>query len=94
MPKQDFIGFFQRLGFGEETGTGMVGESDGLFTPHGRWSDFEVATLSYGYRISVSTAQMARAYAAIGSGGINRPLTILKQNGKVHGERVFEKRNA
>ncbi|MGB0860901.1 MAG: peptidoglycan D,D-transpeptidase FtsI family protein, partial [Pseudoalteromonas spongiae] len=53
MPKQDFIGFFQRLGFGEETGTGMVGESDGLFTPHGRWSDFEVATLAYGYRISV-----------------------------------------
>lgn len=94
MPKQDFIGFFQRLGFGEETGTGMVGESDGLFTPHGRWSDFEVATLSYGYRISVSTAQMARAYATIGSGGINRPLTILKQSGKVHGERVFDKRNA
>jgi cell division protein FtsI (penicillin-binding protein 3) len=94
MPKREFIGFFQRLGFGEETGSGMVGESDGLFTPHGRWSDFEVATLSYGYRISVSTAQVARAYAAIGSGGINRPLTILKQNGKVHGERVFEKKNA
>jgi cell division protein FtsI (penicillin-binding protein 3) len=94
MPKREFIGFFQRLGFGEETGSGMIGESDGLFTPHGRWSDFEVATLSYGYRISVSTAQVARAYAAIGSGGINRPLTILKQNGKVHGERVFEKKNA
>lgn len=94
MPKRDFIGFFQRLGFGEETGTNMVGESDGLFTPHGRWSDFEVATLSYGYRISVSTAQVARAYATIGSGGINRPLTILKQTEEVEGDRVFKQEHA
>jgi cell division protein FtsI (penicillin-binding protein 3) len=94
MPKNEFIGFFSKMGFGHETGTGMIGESDGLFTPHGRWSDFEVATLSYGYRMSVSTAQVARAYAALGAGGVLRPLTILKQEQPVEGERVFSEKHA
>ncbi len=94
MPKRDFIGFFQRMGFGEDSGTGMVGESSGLFSPHGRWSDFEVATLSYGYRMSVSTAQVARAYATIGAGGVHRPLTIIKQTDPVPGERIFSEKNA
>ncbi|MFY8273934.1 peptidoglycan D,D-transpeptidase FtsI family protein [Pseudoalteromonas sp. SSDWG2] len=90
LPKDYFVGLFERVGFGSDTGTGMVGESSGLFYPNRRWSDFEIATLSFGYAISVSTAQLARFYATLGSGGISRPLTILKQEQPMHGERVFQ----
>ncbi|MFC3033054.1 penicillin-binding transpeptidase domain-containing protein [Pseudoalteromonas fenneropenaei] len=89
VPKDYFVEAYQKVGFGEETGTNMVGESSGLFYPNRRWSDFEVATLSYGYAVGVSTAQMARFYSILGSGGIKRPLTIIKQDTPPEGERIF-----
>ena len=90
LPKEYLVGLYQKVGFGEDTGTMMVGESSGLFYPNRRWSDFEIATLSYGYAVSVSTAQVARLYATMGSGGISRPLTILKQKTAPEGERIFK----
>ncbi|WP_105258065.1 MULTISPECIES: peptidoglycan D,D-transpeptidase FtsI family protein [unclassified Pseudoalteromonas] len=94
LPKDYFVGLFERVGFGSDTGTGMIGESSGLFYPNRRWSDFEIATLSFGYAISVSTAQLARFYATLGAGGISRPLTILKQEEPLPGERVFQEQDA
>jgi cell division protein FtsI (penicillin-binding protein 3) len=93
VPKDYLVGLYQKVGFGSDTGTGMVGESSGLFYPNRRWSDFEIATLSFGYAISVSTAQMARFYTMLGAGGINRPLTILKQDGVPEGERIFKQKD-
>ena len=90
LPKDYLVGLFQKVGFGSDSGTGMVGESSGLFYPNRRWSDFEIATLSFGYAIAVSTAQMARFYAMLGAGGVNRPLTVLKQDSIPEGERVFQ----
>lgn len=93
LPKDYFVGLYQKVGFGSDTGTGMVGESSGLFYPNRRWSDFEIATLSFGYAISVSTAQMARFYTMLGAGGVNRPLTILKQESVPQGDRVFKQKD-
>ena len=64
VPKDYFVGLYQKVGFGSDSGTGMVGESSGLFYPDRRWSDHEIAALSFGYNLAVSTAQMARFYAA------------------------------
>ena len=71
----------------------MVGESSGLFYPNRRWSDHEIAALSFGYNLAVSTAQMARFYAMLGSGGVMRPLTVLKQESIPEGERVFQQKD-
>ncbi|KZN68441.1 peptidoglycan D,D-transpeptidase FtsI family protein [Pseudoalteromonas luteoviolacea] len=90
LPKDYLVGVYQKVGFGEDTGTLMIGESSGLFYPNRRWSDFEIATLSYGYAVSVSTAQVARLYATLGAGGISRPLTILKQDAPQPGNRLFK----
>jgi cell division protein FtsI (penicillin-binding protein 3) len=84
------VGLYQKVGFGSDSGTGMVGESSGLFYPNRRWSDHEIAALSFGYNIAVSTAQMARFYAMLGAGGVNRPLTVLKQDSIPEGERIFQ----
>ncbi|MCQ8879977.1 penicillin-binding transpeptidase domain-containing protein [Pseudoalteromonas shioyasakiensis] len=93
VPKDYFVGLYQKVGFGSDSGTGMVGESSGLFYPNRRWSDHEIAALSFGYNLAVSTAQMARFYAMLGAGGVNRPLTILKQDGIPEGERIFQQQD-
>ncbi len=93
LPKDYLVGTYEKVGFGSETGTGMIGESAGLFYPNRRWSDFEIATLSFGYAVSVSTAQLARLYATLGAGGVSRPLTIIKQDEPQPGERIFDEKN-
>ncbi|RZG03206.1 peptidoglycan glycosyltransferase FtsI [Pseudoalteromonas sp. CO348] len=93
LPKEYFINLYQDVGFGEPTGSNMIGESAGLFYPNRRWSNFEIATLSYGYAVSVSTAQMARLYAMFGAGGILRPLTIVKQDEIPEGKRIFSEQD-
>ncbi len=91
LPTDDFLNMFYQLGFGTDTGSGFPGESMGVFREKRRWSDIEKATLSYGYGISVTALQLARAYAVLGSGGVIRPVTFLRQDEVVVGERLFSK---
>ena len=44
------------------------------------WRDITLATVSYGYGISVSLLHLAKAYAILGNGGFNVEPTILKKN--------------
>ncbi len=60
---------FSRFGFGQMTGGGFPGEAEGVFTHYFDWADVHKATLSYGYGISVTALQLARAYAAIANEG-------------------------
>ncbi len=44
------------------------------------WRDITLATVSYGYGISVSLLHMAKAYAILGNGGLKVEPTILKKD--------------
>lgn len=82
-----------RVGFGEGTGSGFPGERGGVLPNHRRWSDIELATLSFGYGLSASTLQLAQAYSVIASGGIRRPVSLLKHLGSIDSipqERVID----
>jgi len=70
--------YFSRIGFGQSTGVGFPGESAGLLPMKERWRPIEVATMSYGYGLSVTALQLAQAYAVLGSGGIKRQISLLK----------------
>ncbi|WP_017444406.1 peptidoglycan glycosyltransferase FtsI [Gayadomonas joobiniege] len=94
IPTEHFLGAFYNAGFGIDTGTGLLGESAGVFYDRRRWSDFELATLSYGYGLSVTPLQLARMYATIANGGVRRPLSILRIDNPLPGERVFSEKNA
>ena len=78
MPKEVLIDFYYNMGLMSDTGINMIGESDGIFHERPRWSDHEISSLSFGYNISVTTAQLARMYATIANGGIKRPLRIVQ----------------
>ncbi|MCG8312356.1 MAG: penicillin-binding protein 2 [Pseudomonadales bacterium] len=80
---------FRRVGLGEATGIGFPGESIGIMPFKERWRPIEVATLSYGYGLSVTALQLAQAYSVIGSGGIKRPLSLLKLEQNSPGQRVL-----
>lgn len=94
MPHEHLVNLYHNMGIGEDTGLGLPGESAGMLSNRTRWSDFERATLSYGYGLSVTAVQLARAYATIANGGINRPLTILKSDEVFPGEQVLDKKYA
>ncbi len=77
------------FGFGEVTGSGLPGESAGVFTNYSHWRAISIATLSHGYGISVTPLQLATAYATIGSLGVRRPLSVLRLDAPPVGEQVF-----
>ncbi len=81
---------FADFGFGNDTGIGLIGESVGRLPIRHRWSDFELATMSFGYGITSTTLQLAKAYAILGSGGMQYPLSIIK-GPEQPGEQVIPK---
>lgn len=84
----------QAFGFGEVTGSGFPGESAGLLNEAAHWKRIGQATISYGYGLSVTPLQLAKAYATLGSGGIKRPVTLRRVDAPVPGQRVIDERVA
>lgn len=78
VPREFLIDTYYNMGLMADTGTLLTGEISGLFHERNRWSEFELATLSFGYGISVTPAQLARMYAIIGNGGTRISLNIIK----------------
>ena len=89
VPKEFLLDMFYNVGLMSDSGANLLGESDGIFNDQGRWSDFELSTLSFGYGISVTALQLARMYSILGDGGMRRPLSIIKSNKAVESERVI-----
>jgi len=85
---------FYALGFGSDSGSLMTGESAGNLANRRRWSQFELATLSFGYGLTVTPLQLARVYAILGAGGVRYPLSIIKREQQEQGEQVIPARVA
>ena len=68
------------VGFGLPTGSGLPGEATGVLHKPGRWVPVEQASLSFGYGLSVTPLQLARAYAAFANGGVVPAVTLLKRD--------------
>ena len=80
VPKEFLLDTYYNMGLMTDTGTMLAGESNGIFHERNRWSEFELATLSFGYGISITTAQLARMYTIIANGGIRKNLNIVRQS--------------
>jgi len=92
LPRDTLPLLHRRLGFGRNTGSGFPGESAGSMQPQSRWNPVEVATMSYGYGVTVTALQLAQAYAVIASGGIQRPVSFTKVSGPVAGKRIMDEK--
>ena len=77
------------LGFGAAPQTGFPGEAAGRLRPYATWKPIEQATMSYGHGISVSLAQIARAYTVFTSDGFLLPLSLVRRDVPPAGTRVM-----
>jgi cell division protein FtsI (penicillin-binding protein 3) len=85
---------YSDLGFGLPTGSGFPGESAGVLNSYQNWSEVELATISFGYGISMTTLHLAQAYAAIANDGVMQPVTMLRRDEPVSGRRIMPVRVA
>ncbi|QDF65677.1 peptidoglycan glycosyltransferase FtsI [Shewanella sp. SNU WT4] len=90
MPVEQLLGTYYAMGLGNYSGINLTGESAGLIREQHKWSDFERATLSFGYGLTATPLQLARMYATLGAGGVLRPLSILKLKKAPEGEQVLD----
>jgi cell division protein FtsI (penicillin-binding protein 3) len=72
---------YNRLGLGENPGTGFPGESAGLLPHRNQWRPLERVTLAYGYGLTTTPLQLAQAYAVLANSGVRRPASLLHLNG-------------
>ena len=69
---------FSAVGLGALTQVSLPGETYGRLTGFSNWREIEHATLAFGYGLSVTTAQLARAYTALANDGLLQPLSIVR----------------
>ncbi len=80
---------YNHVGFGSVTASAFPGEASGLLTNYRRWHGIEQATMAFGYGLSVTPLQLAKAYSVLASGGILRPVSFLKLDHTPAGRRII-----
>jgi cell division protein FtsI (penicillin-binding protein 3) len=85
---------YSAVGFGQKPQIPFPGVVSGRLRPYKTWRPIEQATMSYGYGISASLFQMARAYTVFARDGEVVPATLIKAEQQVQGVRVFSVENA
>ena len=91
---QDFWSSLSENGFGAATGSDFPGEATGRLRDFKTWRPIEQATMSYGNGISVNLLQLARAYTAFTNNGELKPITMLKQDTPVVGNKIYSDETA
>jgi cell division protein FtsI (penicillin-binding protein 3) len=91
---EQFWDMLNGVGFGQITGVELPGEPQGRLAEPGNWRQIEQATLAFGYGLSVTAVQLARAYGALANGGMLQGVSILKQDRPAPGVRVMSETTA
>ncbi len=94
MPSDYFWRTYHNLGFGELPGIGFPGETSGFLLDYHTWSDFEKATLSFGYSLSTSVLQLARAYTAFADDGVLHSVSLIRREEDQDARRVLTAKTA
>ncbi len=95
MPPREMWELYSSLGLGQKPQIDFPGAVSGRLRPHKTWRPIEQATMSYGYGLSASLLQLARAYTVFAQDGELVPVTMLKREGAAPaGERVISPETA
>jgi cell division protein FtsI (penicillin-binding protein 3) len=85
---------FTQVGIGQKPQVPFPGAVSGKLRAYKSWRPIEQATMSYGYGLSVSLFQLARAYTVFARDGDLAPVTLLKTGDSAAGVRVLDPANA
>ncbi len=82
------------VGFGAATGSGFPGEASGYLSASNNWSEVGLATIAFGYGLSVTVLQLAQAYQIFATDGLMLPVSFIKVKGPVTGKQVITAEHA
>jgi len=94
MSPREMWELYASVGFGQKPQLDFPGAVTGKLRPHKTWRPIEQATMSYGYGVSASLFQLARAYTVFARDGELIPVSILKRQEPVAGLRVVSPKTA
>ena len=94
MQPREMWELFSSVGFGQKPQLNFPGAVTGRLRPYKSWRPIEQATMSYGYGLSTSLFQLARAYSVFARDGELIPISMLRQDGPPVGVRVFTPQTA
>jgi cell division protein FtsI (penicillin-binding protein 3) len=94
LPAQKLWDVYAGAGFGQPVRIGFPGAAAGRLRPARAWREVEQATISYGYGISVSLMQLARAYLLFARDGDTVPVSLTRLAGPPAGVQVVRPETA
>jgi len=81
--------YLQLFGFGAKSGIELPGEQPGKLRDGSTWREVELATMSYGYGLTISPLQLVAGVAAIGNNGIYTEPRIVDEARNAEGTVVY-----
>ncbi len=94
MPAREMWELYAQVGIGQKPQIDFPGAVTGRLRPYKSWRPIEQATMSYGYGLSVSLFQLARAYTVLARDGELLPSSMLKLEQPPVGVRVLSPQTA
>lgn len=94
MQPREMWEMFTAVGLGQKPQLPFPGVVSGKLRPAKTWRPIEQATMSYGYGVSTSLFQMARAYTIFASDGFSLPATLIKNGQTPVGVPVISAKHA
>ena len=64
------------MGFGEGIGSGFPAETAGNLPAYRKWDPVTQATFAFGYGLSASSLQLARAYSILANDGARQEVSM------------------
>jgi len=89
LSKKDLWQTYSNFGIGNLTGLNFPGESKGIIRDYKKWRDRDHYSVSYGYSVSTTIAQLARAYTPFANKGEIKNLRLFKNDPIKIGQRVM-----
>jgi cell division protein FtsI (penicillin-binding protein 3) len=94
MQPREMWELYSQVGMGQKPQLPFPGAVSGKLRPYKTWRPIEQATMSYGYGLSGSLFQLARAYTVFARDGDLVPVTLLKAEDSAAGIRVLDPKTA
>src|SRR5256885_2143875 len=94
MQPREMWELFTQVGFGQKPQIAFPGAVTGRLRPYKTWRPIEQATMSYGYGLSASLFQIARAYSVFAHDGELIPASMVRSPDPASGLRVLSPKTA
>jgi len=89
MEPRELWELYRNVGFGERPQIEFPGAVSGRLRPYKRWKPVDQSRMAFGYGLSTSLLQLARAYTVFARDGEIVPVTMLRQDHPAAGVRVL-----